>query len=54
MHSSQYQAFVDDAWNLLKPNNLWCGGQYYDESWTMLSMLMLSGNFLDYTAETPK
>ena len=54
MHSSQYQSFVDDAWNLLKPNNLWCGGQYYDESWTMLSMLMLSGNFLDYTVETPK
>jgi endo-1,4-beta-D-glucanase Y len=54
MHSSQYQSFINDAWNLLKPNNLWCGGQYYDESWTMLSMLMLSGNFLDYTVETPK
>ena len=54
MHGSQYQAFIDDAWNLLKPNNLWCGGQYYDESWTMLSMLVMSGNFLDYTVETPK
>jgi endo-1,4-beta-D-glucanase Y len=54
MHSSQYQTFINDAWNLLKPNNLWCGGQYYDESWTMLSMLMLSGNFLDYTVEVPK
>jgi endo-1,4-beta-D-glucanase Y len=54
MHSAQYQSFVDDVWNLIKPNNLWCGGQYYDESWTMLSMLMMSGNFLDYTVETPK
>jgi endo-1,4-beta-D-glucanase Y len=54
MHGSQYQTFINDAWNLLKPNNLWCGGQYYDESWTMLSMLMLTGNFLDYTVETPK
>jgi hypothetical protein len=28
---------------------MWCGGQYYDESWTMITMLMLTGNFLDYT-----
>jgi endo-1,4-beta-D-glucanase Y len=54
MHSSQYQTFVDDAWKLLLPNNMWCGGQYYDESWTMLSLLMMSGNFLDYTVEVPK
>ncbi len=54
MHSGQYQTFIDDAWNLLKGNNLWAGGQYYDESWTMLSMLMMSGNFLDYTVEVPK
>ena len=26
------------------------GGLYYDESWTVLSLLMLTGNFLDYTA----
>jgi len=50
MSSSANQSFVDDAWGLLKQNNMWCGGQYYDESWTMMSMLMLSGNFLDYTS----
>jgi endo-1,4-beta-D-glucanase Y len=49
MHSSTYQAFINDVWGLLKPNNMWCGGQYYDESWTIMAMLMLSGNFLDYT-----
>jgi endo-1,4-beta-D-glucanase Y len=54
MHSPQYQGFVDDVWKLLVPNDMWCGGQYYDESWTMLSLLVLSGNFLDYTVETPK
>jgi endo-1,4-beta-D-glucanase Y len=54
MHSSSYQTFVNDVWGLIRQNNLWCGGQYYDESWTMLTMLMMSGNFLDYTAETPK
>jgi endo-1,4-beta-D-glucanase Y len=49
MHSPANQSFVDDVWGMLKGNNMWCGGQYYDESWTMLSMLMMSGNFLDYT-----
>ncbi len=53
MHDPQYQGFVDDVWTMIKTNRLWCGGQYYDESWTMLSMLVLSGNFLDYTAMEP-
>jgi len=50
MHSPSYQTFINEAWDLLKLNNMWCGGQYYDESWTMMAMLMLSGNFLDYTS----
>jgi endo-1,4-beta-D-glucanase Y len=50
MSSSANQSFIDDAWGLLRQNNMWCGGQYYDESWTMMSMLMMSGNFIDYTA----
>jgi endo-1,4-beta-D-glucanase Y len=54
MHSAQYQGFVDDVWKLLVPNDMWCGGQYYDESWNLLSMLVLSGNFLDYSVEVPK
>jgi endo-1,4-beta-D-glucanase Y len=49
MHSSSYQGFVDDVYNMVRQNNMWCGGQYYDESWTVLSLLMLTGNFLDYT-----
>ncbi len=44
-----YQSFLDDVYGLVRQNNLWCGGQYYDESWTMMSMLMMTGNFLDYT-----
>jgi endo-1,4-beta-D-glucanase Y len=54
MQNSSYLSFVNDVWGLVRQNNLWCGGQYYDESWTTLSMLMMSGNFLDYTVETPK
>jgi hypothetical protein len=29
------------------------GGEYYDGSWTVLSLLMMTGNFLDYTQEQP-
>jgi endo-1,4-beta-D-glucanase Y len=50
MSSPSNLAFIDEAWALLRQNNMWCGGQYYDESWTVMSMLMLSGNFLDYTS----
>ena len=32
---------------------LLAGGEYYDGSWTVISLLMLSGNFLDYTLEQP-
>jgi endo-1,4-beta-D-glucanase Y len=49
MHSDSFQSFVDDVYDLVRQNNMWCGGQYYDESWTMLSMLMMTANFLDYT-----
>ena len=49
MHDTQFQGFLDDAYTLLRANNAWAGGQYYDESWIMLSALMLSGNFLDFT-----
>jgi len=49
MHSANNQSFIDAAYGMLKQNNMWCGGQYYDESWTMMSMLMLTANFLDYT-----
>ncbi len=44
-----YQSFVDGVYALLRQNQQWCGGQYYDESWTMMTLLMMTGNFLDYT-----
>jgi endo-1,4-beta-D-glucanase Y len=48
------QAFVDDGYALLVQDNAFVGGEYYDSSWTVLSLLMLTGNFLDYTQETPQ
>ena len=29
------------------------GGAYYDDSWAVMSLLMMTGNFLDYTAIQP-
>ncbi|HXJ19787.1 MAG TPA: glycosyl hydrolase family 8 [Polyangia bacterium] len=53
MSSSTYQSFVNDAYKAVKANTLWVGGQYYEESWTVMSLLMMTGNFLDYTQLTP-
>lgn len=44
-----YQSFVDDVYAHLRENNMWTGGQYYDESWTLLSLLMMTGNYIDFT-----
>jgi endo-1,4-beta-D-glucanase Y len=44
-----YQSFVDDVYAHLRENNMWTGGQYYDESWTVLSLLMMTGNYIDFT-----
>jgi endo-1,4-beta-D-glucanase Y len=49
MHDGAFASFLDDAYSLVRQNNAWAGGQYYDESWLMMSILMLTGNFLDYT-----
>ncbi len=48
-----YQQFLDDAYDRLKTLNLLVGGEYYDRSWTVISLLMLTGNFLDYTKIEP-
>jgi len=47
------QAFLDATYNLLKGDDLFIGGEYYDSSWTVMSLLMLTGNFLDYTQISP-
>jgi endo-1,4-beta-D-glucanase Y len=53
MSSASYQAFLDAAYSRLKTRQLTIGGAYYDESWTVMSLLMMTGNFLDYTAISP-
>jgi len=49
MHDGAFSTFVEEAYALARQNNAWAGGQYYDESWLMMSILMMTGNFLDYT-----
>ncbi|MEP7050939.1 MAG: glycosyl hydrolase family 8 [Pseudomonadota bacterium] len=53
MNSAANNAFIQGGYEDIATLNLLVGGHYYDESWTVLSLLMLTGNFLDYTAQTP-
>ena len=50
MSAAIYQPFLDQAYTAVASRQLLVGGTYYDESWTMLSLLMMTANFLDYTA----
>ncbi len=49
MSSSTYQTFVNDAYGVLVTGKALVGGTYYDDSWMVLSLLMMTANFLDYT-----
>ncbi len=50
---TQFSAFSDEAYTALARLDLLTGGEYYELSWTVLSLLMLTGNFLDYTQLEP-
>ncbi|HEY5037865.1 MAG TPA: malectin domain-containing carbohydrate-binding protein, partial [bacterium] len=49
MISRTYQQYMDDTYSDLVGSTLLVAGTYYDESWTVMSLLMLSDNFLDYS-----
>ena len=50
MGSAMDQTFLDDSYAAVATGQLLAGGSYYEESWTMLSLLAMTGNFIDYTA----
>ncbi len=50
MSAATYQSLVDQSYAAVATGKLLVGGTYYDESWTVLSLLMMTGNLLDYTA----
>ena len=49
MSSAAYGAFIDDAYAGVATRTYLVGGTYYEDSWTAMSLLMMTGNFLDYT-----
>ncbi|HMF42156.1 MAG TPA: glycosyl hydrolase family 8 [Polyangia bacterium] len=53
MVASSFQPFLNDSYARVATGQLKVGGAYYDESWTMLSLLMMTGNMLDYTQIQP-
>ena len=50
MSNVKYQSFINDAYAAVATRKALVGGTYYDDSWMVMSMLMMTGNFLDYTA----
>jgi len=53
MSNSAYQSFVNDAYAVVATRTALVGGTYYEDSWTVLSLLMMTANFLDYTTYQP-
>ena len=50
MSDAKYQAFLDQAYAAVATLNLTAGTIYYQKSWTALSLLMMTGNLVDFTA----
>jgi endo-1,4-beta-D-glucanase Y len=50
MSAATYQSFVDGAYAAIAPRTALAGGVYYEESWTVMSLMMMTANFLNYTA----
>jgi endo-1,4-beta-D-glucanase Y len=48
MHSPRYQAFLDAAYARLRTGKLLARSRYYNHCWTVLSLLMLTGNFVEF------
>jgi endo-1,4-beta-D-glucanase Y len=49
MSDPSFAPFVGQAYAVVASGGLLAGGVYYEESWAVMSLLMMTGNFLDYT-----
>lgn len=47
-HDARYQTFVDEAYARVRTGKLLARSRYYNHCWTTLSLLMLTGNLLEY------
>jgi endo-1,4-beta-D-glucanase Y len=50
MYSADNQAFIDEAYAAVATGELTAGTIYYQKSWSALSLLMLTGNFVEFPA----
>jgi endo-1,4-beta-D-glucanase Y len=48
MHDPAFQSFVNDAYALVATGELLARSRYYNHSWTVLTLAMLTGNLLEY------
>ncbi len=48
MHDRRYQPFIDVAYARVRSGELLARSRYYNHSWTVLSLLMLSGNLTTF------
>jgi hypothetical protein len=49
MSSPMFASLLDDAYAGVATRMYLVGGTYYEDSWTAMSLLMMTGNFLDFT-----
>jgi endo-1,4-beta-D-glucanase Y len=49
MSAPTYRTLIDDAYAGVATRTYLVGGTYYEDSWTTMSLLMMTANFLDYT-----
>ena len=47
-HDARYQAFIDAAYARVRTGKLLARSRYYNHCWTVLSLLMLTGNLLEF------
>jgi endo-1,4-beta-D-glucanase Y len=49
-HDARYQTFLDAAYARVRTGKLLARSRYYNHCWTVLSLLMLTGNLVEYPA----
>jgi endo-1,4-beta-D-glucanase Y len=48
MHDARYQSFLDAAYTRVATGKLLARSRYYNHCWTVLSLLMLTGNLVEF------
>jgi endo-1,4-beta-D-glucanase Y len=54
MHDARYQSFIDAAYARIRTGELLARSRYYNHCWTVLSLLMLTGNLIEFPQGNPR